>query len=153
MPAAKITDERQMARWIEEGKPYQEITELHERQYGIPIAVGTVSAFASRRGLSSTHVRVAVDHPWRGQVKAKHNYKHTIRMIRVLQRKHRDVEIAGDEQVKLAGWLARMKAGDLVVVYDPEAKDGWDEVSRGEGVKRGTFFDPFDPASWDRYPS
>lgn len=103
---------------VEKGMTHAQIASKLSRETGHKIARSTVSAALSRAGASDTGTRYADEIPWR--VRGEHLTQYPVRMLRLLGRRNKKIDLRDDEAQRLDNWLANLRDKNLVVAYSPE---------------------------------
>ena len=123
----------ELQKMVDKGMTHAEIAAQLTKKTGHKIARSTVSAALSRAGASDQGTRYADEIPWR--VKGEHLTQYPVRMLRLLGRRNKTIDLKEDEAQRLDNWLASLSEQNLVVAYSPEAGFLYveaDEVHDGE---------------------
>ncbi len=108
----------ELQKMVEKGMTHAQIASKLSRETGHKIARSTVSAALSRAGASDTGTRYADEIPWR--VRGEHLTQYPVRMLRLLGRRNKKIDLRDDEAQRLDNWLANLRDKNLVVAYSPE---------------------------------
>lgn len=140
MGASKIQDEREVLRWFEERKTYQQMVDLYLEKYNIKTSITMWANFRRRRGLDR---RTAWDHeliPW--AIKFEHRYSYPILMLRKEARRRAGLTIPVGAEHEVDAWIAGMAARGTVLHYDPDSEKGWAYVPRRDGIDKDLISEP-----------
>jgi lipopolysaccharide export system protein LptC len=120
MPARRILpDNATLKRWrVDEGLSIKAITERVYDLTGEKVGSSTVSVALARAGISPSLPRYHEEIPW--TVRAEHAMAYQARMLRDLGRRRAGKDLREDEARRLDSWLAKIKANNAVVAYDPD---------------------------------
>lgn len=124
----------ELQKMVDKGMTHAQIAQKLSEKTGHKIARSTVSAALSRAGSSDQGTRYSDEIPWR--VKGEHLTQYPVRMLRLLGRRNKKIELKDDEAQRLDSWLANLSQQNLVVAYSPEKGFLYveaDEVHDGEG--------------------
>ncbi|WP_207207318.1 hypothetical protein [Xylanimonas protaetiae] len=127
----KIVDEREVIRWIEEGRTYRWIQEEYRRKYGIETGLAMWSNVRLRRGLEPRIARDDQLIPW--EVALQHRSNYNLAMLRVEARRRAGLDLRETDQRRLDSWLRHVAEVNAVVLYDPQTPDGFSLVPRETG--------------------
>jgi len=132
----------QLQRWVEEGYTHEQITDLILIHTGQKVSRSTVSVALMRANKTKPKARFDEELPWK--VKSQHLARYPARMLRVLARVRRGIDVPELEHHKLELWLAKISEHNIVVAYDPESRPGffYCPKKRGDGkndipIRRG----------------
>ena len=109
----------ELQKLVDQGMTHAQIASKLSQKTGHKIARSTISAALSRAGASDTGTRYAEEIPWR--VRGEHLTQYPVRMLRLLGRRHKKIDLRADEAQRLDNWLAGLHQKNLVVAYSPEA--------------------------------
>ena len=118
---------------VDKGMTHAEIAKKLTEKTGHKIARSTVSAALSRAGASDQGTRYAEEIPWR--VRGEHLTQYPVRMLRLLGRRNKKIDLKEDESQRLDNWLCSLSQQNFVVAYSPEIGFLYveaDEVHDGE---------------------
>ncbi|MEU8327296.1 hypothetical protein [Micromonospora sp. NPDC048839] len=132
MPASKIQNHQEAIDWITEGRTYREMIELYREKYGIETSVTMWGNFRRRQGLEPRLTRDSNLIPWK--IEPEHRYNWHVMMLRAEARRRDGKKLPAREAAELDSWLAKRKAEDSVVHYDPETEQGFFLVPRRPGI-------------------
>lgn len=131
MPKSKVQDAKEVERWIEEGRTYRWMAEEYGRKYNIEAKPTMFSTYRARHGLARRAARNDNLIPW--AVKLEHRWAYPIALLRMESRARAGFEMRGEDLGRLKSFHADLEAGDLVVHYDPDTRQGWWLIPRQEG--------------------
>lgn len=132
MGASKIQNEQEIIRWFDEGRTYSWMVEEYRRKYGIETRTSMFGNFRRRRGLQRRQTRNDDLLPW--ALEEMHRWAYPAMMLRAEARRRDGKELGEVYEARLEAWLARLRAEDVVVHYDPQTEQGFWYVPRREGV-------------------
>jgi hypothetical protein len=109
---------------------HQDIADEVFRRTGEKVTRGAVTMALRRAGITGTVRRYTDLIPWR--VKTIHEHSYHLAMLRFEARRRRDLGLTKEQERRLDGWLARLSAEQLVVLYEPTSPDGFYLVPRAD---------------------
>ena len=109
----------ELQKMVDKGMTHAEIAQKLTEKTGHKVARSTVSAALSRAGASDQGTRYAEEIPWR--VRGEHLTQYPVRMLRLLGRRNKNIDLREDEAQRLDNWLSSLSEQNLVVAYSPEA--------------------------------
>lgn len=102
---------------VEEGWSHADIAAHVEKTTGQKVSRSAVSAALSRAGLTKATPRYRDEIPWR--VSEAHLTEYPVRMLRLLGRKRRGLDMTEEETDRLTSWMEQLADWDAVVAYSP----------------------------------
>lgn len=132
MGRTKIVDEKEVTRWIEEGRTYREMSEEYLEKYNLEVSPTMFSNFRSRHGLDGRIVRNDQLIPWK--ILPQHRYAWSANMLRAEGRKRAGRTLSPAESDQLAGWHRTLEREGAVVHYDPDTEQGFFLVPPRPGI-------------------
>ena len=124
----------QLQRWVDEGYTHEQITDLILIHTGEKVSRSTVSVALMRANKTKPKARFQEELPWK--VKTQHLARYPARMLRVLARVRRDLDVPDGERHKLNTWLAKVSQHNIVVAYDPDSEPGFFYVPAKRGDRK-----------------
>lgn len=124
----------ELARMVDAGLTHQQIADRINEETGQSVSRSTVSVALSRAGLAKDAMRYKDELPWK--VKAEHLTQYPARMLRLLGRRNKGIELTDEEAERIEAWLEGLEEKGLVVAYAPDV-DGFIYVyadERGDGA-------------------
>lgn len=124
----------ELQKMVDKGMTHAQIAKKLSESTGHKVARSTVSAALSRAGASESAARYSEEIPWR--VRGEHLTQYPVRMLRLLGRRNKKIDLRGDEEQRLDNWLSSLNERSLVVAYSPD--EGFlyvdaDEIHDGDG--------------------
>ena len=123
-------DRSTVQKYVEAGLTQAEMVERWLQDFGEKKSRTAFAMAISRYGITPVRSRPRYDEllPWR--VKMDHLMEHEPRMLRLLARRRRGLDISDDESGMLEKWIREMHQTDAVVAYEAETAQGWFLVPR-----------------------
>lgn len=122
-PPTLVPDKTTLRRHIEdEGLTHAQIASM----YGL--ARSSISAAAAKYGLAGSMTRHDDTVPWK--VKIVHAREYPVRMLRLLGRRRKGMDLTESETKLLDAFLAKLDKEKAIVAYDPDSLDGFLFVDR-----------------------
>lgn len=135
-PPRMLPPVEQLQRWVDEGYTHEQIAELILIQTGEKVSRSTVSVALYRANKTKPKARFENELPWK--IKTQHAARYPARMLRVLARRNRGMDVPPEEDHKLDLWLDKISQQGIVVAYDPDSEPGFFYVpARGKDGKDG----------------
>lgn len=122
MPARKLPPKDDLVQMSRSGMTHREIAEQVSRDIGEPVTRAAVTLALSRAGVPHQNLRYEDEIPW--TVSSEHINEWPLRMLRLLGRSNRGLELTDEQHDQLTRWLRRMHANNAVVAYCPTAMPG-----------------------------
>lgn len=131
MPAKVLPDITTLRRMADNGMTYSQIVEKVYQDTGERVTRQAISAALNRAGAGKDVIRYLDVIPW--TVRAQHNKHYAARMLRLVGRKQRGVQLSETDQRKLESWLRLLDDNGAVVTYEPDTEEGFFYVARRPG--------------------
>lgn len=130
--SSKVVNEREVIRWLEEGRTYRWIVEEYRRRYDVETTVSMWAAIRRRQGIEPRLVRDPNLVPW--YVKPEHRHAWPVTMLRGEARRRAGKPLTHKMEEMVDAFIRGLKADNTVVHYDPETEEGWWYVPPRPGV-------------------
>jgi hypothetical protein len=118
---------------VDAGLTHQQIADRINEETGQRVSRSTVSVALSRAGLAKDAMRYKSELPWK--VKAEHLTQYPARMLRLLGRRNKGIELTDEEAERLEAWLEGLNEKGLVTAYAPDV-DGFIYVANQGALVR-----------------
>jgi len=105
------------------GMTHNEIAAEVSRQAGVPVTRGAIASAFKRAGLAEPLKKYPELVPW--VLKHEHENDYVVQMLRLLARRRRGMKLSEIQDKRLDGFLRKLEREDIVVMYDPDSKDGF----------------------------
>lgn len=122
--------EDEVLRWFDEGLTYKQMVERTWDKYHLELGVSAFGNFRRRKGLANRIPRDTDLIPW--HVKPEHEAHAFLAYLRKEARRRNGFTLTELEAKRVDNFLAKLKANNAVVHYDPETARGWHLVPRTE---------------------
>lgn len=128
----KLPEVSRLQAMAAKGMTHEQIAEAISAEIGQPVSRGAVSAALSRAGKTTDKPRYTDTIPWR--VKVQHLTEYPPRMLRLLGRQLGGLPLSQREAQRLASWMERLEAENVIVAYDPDnEKQGFHYIDASYG--------------------
>lgn len=124
----KVVDHSEVARWMDEGRPYSWMVEEYRRKYNVATTIAMWSNYRKRHGFPRRLTRSNQLIPW--EVRREHRWAYPVAMLRLESRRRRGVEMTEVEAARLSSFMESLDETECVVHYDPETEEGFFLIPR-----------------------
>ncbi len=134
MPAKRILpSDSILEKWVNQGMTLEQIRRRVQEDTGYLPGKSTVSAALSRAGLTN---RVRYDDfiPW-PRISMEHNAHYILHQLRVGARLKRKLKVSDGDRRRYEKWVKDLDEANAIVMYDPEAIEGFLYVPREPGER------------------
>lgn len=127
---AVLPPKEELVKMRDQEMTHQDIADEVFRRTGEKVTRGAVTMALRRAGITGTVRRYTDLIPWR--VKTLHEHSYHLAMLRFEARRRRELPLTQEQERRLDGWLARLAAEHLAVLYEPTSPDGFYLVPRAD---------------------
>jgi len=131
MPASKIQNHTEVARWFREGRTYRWMVDQYREKYHIETTPSMWGNYRRRQAIEPRHARESMV-PWR--LRAEHRTNYMAQMLRAEGRRRAGLPNPPATERRLDAFIARLDREGLVVHYDADLPEGFFMVPAREGV-------------------
>lgn len=142
MPAP-VLPEQTLHRLHREGKSDSQILAYLAEHENVHVTKQAISNWRKRRGIEKATFAKS-SFPW--TLRPEHRSLEPAKVIRWHARVQRGEPLTPSDRARYERALAHMRAGDLVIHYDPSTERGWMLVPRRKGVDKGIVREPDAPS-------